>query len=147
MPEGTPSIKSQEDPSRVLPCPDKFIIFSGYWQIMQVPGAPRQPEKKYFFLKLLSPRPTFPGDMNETEAKMMQAHVAYWKVMAENGTIVVFGPVADPRGTWGMAVAEVADIDEVRSMTAGDPAILSGLGFSYEVYPMTRAIVRGPCIP
>ncbi len=114
---------------------------------MQVTDAPPQPEKKYFFLKLLSPRPTFPGDMNETEAKMMQAHVAYWKGMAEEGRIVVFGPVADPRGAWGMAVAEVIDVDEVRSMTAGDPAIRSGLGFSYEIYPMIRAIVRGPCVP
>jgi len=69
---------------------------------MQGAGATNQPEKKYFFLKLLSPRPTFPGDMNETEAKMMQAHVAYWRGMAEKGRIVAFGPVADPRapGEW-----------------------------------------------
>jgi hypothetical protein len=67
---------------------------------MRVTGVPSQPEKKYFFLKLLSPRPTFPGDMNGTEAKMIQAHVAYWKGIAEVGRIVVFGPVA-PRGSLG----------------------------------------------
>jgi hypothetical protein len=46
-----------------------------------------------------------------------------------------------------MAVAEVIDVDEVRSLTAGNPAVLSGLGFSYEVYSMIRTIVRGPCVP
>jgi hypothetical protein len=50
-------------------------------------------------------------------------------------------------GAWGMAVAEVIDVDEVRSLTAGNPAVLSGLGFSYEVYSMIRTIVRGPCVP
>ena len=50
---------------------------------MQEIGTSPQEGKKYFFLKLLSPRPTFPGDMNEAEAKMMQAHVAYWKIWAE----------------------------------------------------------------
>ena len=97
---------------------------------MQEIGTSPQEGKKYFFLKLLSPRPTFPGDMNEAEAKMMQAHVAYWKIWAEKGSIVVFGPGSDPRGTWGLAVAEVDDADEVRLMTSGDPPIRSGIGFS-----------------
>jgi uncharacterized protein YciI len=130
---------------RIFPGRPGFIGYTGHWQIMQEPGSPPQQGKKYFFLKLLSPRPTFPGDMSETEAKMMQAHVAYWKNWTEKGRIVIFGPVADPMGAWGMAVAEVDDEDEVRLMTSGDPAILSGIGFSYEVYPMLRAIVRGTC--
>ncbi|MBP1929059.1 uncharacterized protein YciI [Methanolinea mesophila] len=84
--------------------------------------------------------------MNEAEARIMQAHVAYWRRLADEGSIVVFGPVSDPDGAWGMAVAEVDDAEEVRTMAAGDPVILSGLGFSYEIFPMARAIVRSTCV-
>jgi hypothetical protein len=50
-----------------------------------------------------------------------------------------------PQGTWGMAVADVVDVNDVQSMTADDPAIRSGPRFSHEVYLVLRAIARNPC--
>jgi len=51
-----------------------------------------------FLFKLLSPRPTFPMDMTESERKVMQDHVVYWTGLRDKGTAIVFGPVLDPKG-------------------------------------------------
>jgi uncharacterized protein len=57
----------------------------------------------------------------------------------QEGTAIVFRPVADPKGGWGLAVVRVADEAAVRLFEAGDPAIRSKRGFHYEVLPMLRA--------
>lgn len=96
---------------------------------------------KYFLCRLLPPRPSFTQDMAAAEAKAMQEHVAYWTALAERGTAIVFGPVADPAGGWGVGIMQVADDDEIRRLTEGDPAIKAGIGLRYEVLPMPRAVI------
>jgi len=54
----------------------------------------------------------------------------------------VMGPVLDPAGSWGLAVFEASSEDEVRSITARDLTVLSGVGFRWEIYPMAQAVVR-----
>lgn len=58
--------------------------------------------------------------------------------------VVAFGVVADPAGAFGIAIIEVADEDEARRLTANDPTIRSGRGFSYEMLPMPRGAVHPP---
>lgn len=99
-------------------------------------------EKKYFLLKLVAPRPTFPADMTDTEARVMEEHVHYLKGFVDKGMVIIMGPVMDPAGPWGVAVVEAGSEDEVRFLISRDPTLLSGLGFRYEVYPMARAMVR-----
>jgi len=70
----------------------------------------------HFFLKLIAPRPTFATDMNDAEKKMMQEHFLYWKVRQDKGDVLVFGPVMDPAGPYGMALS--------RRMTKRVPARL-----------------------
>jgi uncharacterized protein YciI len=101
-----------------------------------------QPEKKYFLLKLIAPRPTFAADMTDAELRVMQDHGTYLKGYVDKGTVIVMGPVLDPKGSWGLAVVEAGSEDEVKSIIAKDPTILSGRGFRWEIYPMLRAIVR-----
>lgn len=96
---------------------------------------------KYFLTKLIPPRPTFAQDMTEAEATVMRDHVAYWTDLAERGTAVVFGPVADPKGVWGVGILEVADEAEVQSLTANDPVMQAALGATYEILPMPRAVI------
>jgi uncharacterized protein YndB with AHSA1/START domain/uncharacterized protein YciI len=103
-----------------------------------VPPAPT----KFFLCRLVSPRPTFAQDMNEREASAMREHATYWKKMAELGVAVVFGPVLDPKGVWGLGIVEAKDESEVRALQADDPAIKSEIGLSYETLPLLRAIVR-----
>ena len=61
---------------------------------------------KYFLYKLLPPRPTFPQDMTEAEGELMQEHVNYWKILVDKRLAVIFGPVADLRGIYGLAIIE-----------------------------------------
>src|SRR5271169_1095313 len=63
----------------------------------------------HFFLKLIAARPTFAMDMNAEEKAMMAEHVAYWKAKLDSGQVVVFGPVFDPKGSYGMGVVAVPD--------------------------------------
>jgi uncharacterized protein YciI len=98
--------------------------------------------RKYFFVRLLPPRPSFPFDMSDAERAIMQQHVVYWTERLQEGMAVAFGPVADPKGAWGLGVVECESAEQVKTLEANDPAIKAGLGFSYEVLPMLQAIVR-----
>jgi uncharacterized protein len=81
-------------------------------------------------------------DMNAEEKKIMEEHVGYWAALANKGTAVIFGAVADPKAPWGIAVVETDSEDVVRAITAADPTIKSGFGFRYDIYPMPRVILR-----
>jgi hypothetical protein len=91
----------------------------------------------HFLLKLRPPRASFISDMTEAEAGLMGEHAAYLK-SAEG--VVLFGPVADPAGPWGMAVVSVADEKAAEAITAKDPLIRADTGFSYEILPMLSAV-------
>ena len=97
----------------------------------------------FFVYRLISPRLTFPADITETERALMQAHGAYWRgVMEKDGSVVALGPVADPRGTYGLGILEVNDLAEAERLIAGDPALKGNAGFSSECHPMLSGLVR-----
>jgi uncharacterized protein YndB with AHSA1/START domain len=96
---------------------------------------------RYFYCRLIPPRTTFGQTMSESEKQIMQRHVAYWTKQAELGVAIVFGPVADPAGGWGVAILRARGAEEVAALQRNDPAFLSGLGFRYETLPMPRAVV------
>jgi uncharacterized protein YciI len=89
--------------------------------------------KKYFFLKLNPPRPTFTVDMTDDERKIMNDHVKYWQPYVKDGTVLVLGPVLKPEGGFGIAIIGVEDEKRIDELISIDPA--NGLN-SYEVYPM-----------
>jgi uncharacterized protein YndB with AHSA1/START domain/uncharacterized protein YciI len=104
--------------------------------------APAPPAGPFFMCRLLAPRPTFAFDMTADERQVMQQHALYWRALLAQGTAIVFGPVADPKGGWGLGVVRAADEAAVRVLESNDPAIKSGRGFSYEVLPMLSAVFR-----
>jgi len=97
--------------------------------------------KKYFLCKLIPPRPTFAQDMTDAEAKLMQQHVAYWKGLMDRGLVIVFGPVADPRGAYGVAILELEE-EDANALGMNDPTIKANVGFHFEVHPMDRTVLR-----
>jgi uncharacterized protein YndB with AHSA1/START domain len=103
--------------------------------------APTSDLRRYFLCRLLPPRPSFAQDMSAEEAEIMQRHAAYWGGLLRGNTAVVFGPVADPKGAWGVGIVRATDEAAVNSLRDADPAILSGRGFRYEVLPMLQAVV------
>ena len=100
-----------------------------------------QPETKYFLCRLLPPRPSFALDMSESEQKLMAEHAAYWTSHLERGQVVVFGPVMDPQGPWGLGIVRMPDEAAVQAFQAGDPVTKSGLGFAYQVMWMPSPVL------
>lgn len=94
-------------------------------------------EKQYYFLKLIAPRPTFAFDMTDAERAVMKKHVDYWIDFMNKGAVVVFGPVFDPNGVYGMGVVTAESEQEVKTFMANDPA--NGIN-TYEYFPM-KAVV------
>ena len=92
----------------------------------------------YFFVRTQNPRPTFHLDMTSEERAVMNKHVEYWTEKAARGIAIVFGPVMDPKGVYGMGVYQVRDEAEMQELLRHDPA--NGL-LQYEVLPMPRAVV------
>ena len=79
-----------------------------------------------FVFRLIAPRPSFALDMSDEEREIMARHAAYWQPMIESGQMVIFGPVIDDTGSWGLGVVEGADEQELRTFAAGDPAVTTG---------------------
>ena len=94
-----------------------------------------------FVLRLIAPRPTFALDMSDEERQIMGEHAAYWQPYIESGQMVVFGPVLDSGGSWGLGVVEADDEDELRAFAAGDPAVTSGTA-ELEIGTMLAGFVR-----
>jgi uncharacterized protein len=79
--------------------------------------------KKYFALKLLPPRSTFMQDMTDEERAIMQQHVGYWADMMKNDIAIVYGPVLDPNGAYGLGVVAVDSEEQLKNIIAHDPAL------------------------
>jgi uncharacterized protein len=82
------------------------------------------------------PRPSFHLDQNENEKKVMQQHTDYWKELTNRKNAIVYGPVFDPRGVYGIAVIEVNNEEEAKKITKSDPAIVSQV-CTFELIPMS----------
>jgi uncharacterized protein YciI len=78
-----------------------------------------------FVFRLLSPRPDFALDMSDEEREVMGRHAAYWRPLIDAGQMVIFGPVLDATGSWGLGVVEADDEDSLRTFAEGDPAVTS----------------------
>ena len=95
----------------------------------------------HFLYRLNSPRPTFPGDMTADEGAVMGEHAAYWSDLLGRGSVVVYGPVLDPAGAFGMAVVEADDAADIDAIGTADPAVAHGL-CTFDVLAMPSAHVR-----
>lgn len=72
----------------------------------------------------------------------MQKHIEYWQTLAERKIAVIFGPVLDPNGVYGIAVIDTDDETIVENIGRDDPAIKAQVGFRSEHYPMHDPILR-----
>jgi uncharacterized protein len=96
-----------------------------------------------FIVRLEAPRPSFALDMTDEEREIMGRHAAHWQRYIESGEMVVFGPVLDASGSWGLGVVEADDDaeDELRAFAADDPVVTSGTG-KIEVGKLLAGFVR-----
>ncbi len=99
------------------------------------------PSDRFFLVRLIASRPNFLQDITPEERAVMGEHGAYWRRRLDAGEVIVFGPVADPKGAWGLGVVRAADEAGVRAFEAEDPAVRR-LGMRYEILPMVTAVFR-----
>jgi uncharacterized protein YciI len=79
--------------------------------------------------------------MSEEEREVMGRHAAHWQPLVDSGAMVVFGPVLDDTGSWGLGVVETEDEDELRSFAARDPVVTTGTA-EIEIGTMLAGFVR-----
>ncbi len=91
--------------------------------------------KQNYFFKLLPPRVTFIEDMTQQEEKLMHEHAHYVGEQMKDGKVLLFGPVRDPAGAFGLAILEVDNEAEARTLGENDPTVRAGL-CRFECYPM-----------
>ncbi len=72
----------------------------------------------------------------------MARHAAHWAPYIESGQMVVFGPVLDQTGSWGLGVVEARDEQELRAFADEDPVVTTGTG-TIEIGSMLGGFVRG----
>jgi uncharacterized protein YciI len=94
-----------------------------------------------FVLRVQPPRPSFALDMSDEEREIMGRHAAYWQRFVDSGQMVIFGPVLDSTGSWGLGVIEAEDEEELRAFAAADPAVTAGAA-TIELGTMLDGFVR-----
>nr|WP_109484406.1 YciI family protein [Occallatibacter savannae] len=77
--------------------------------------------------------------MSPEERQIMQQHVGYWTDLMQKGTAIVFGPVMDPSGVYGIGVVHAESENQLRALIDGDPAKTIN---HYDYWPM-RAVHSG----
>ncbi len=97
--------------------------------------------KKHYLFKLIPPRASFGMDMSEAERTVMNYHITYFNRLTEEGTCILFGPVMDKTGTYGLAILE-ADTDEAaQEIGNNDPSVRAAVN-TFEIYPMHIGGIR-----
>ena len=71
----------------------------------------------------------------------MEQHATHWQSFVESGQMVIFGPVLDSTGSWGLGVVEAENEDELRAFASRDPAVSSGTA-EIEIGELLAGFVR-----
>jgi uncharacterized protein YciI len=79
--------------------------------------------------------------MTDEEREVMGRHAAHWQPYVESGQMVIFGPVLDGTGSWGLGVVEADDEEELRAFAAADPLVTTGTG-AIEMGKLLQGFVR-----
>jgi len=96
----------------------------------------------WFMMKLIPPRPTFLSDATPAEIEAMGRHATYIRGLIGAGKLLAAGPVNDPSGAWGFAIADAPDALTASSWGRSDPVVVSNLGFRWDVFPILSLLLQ-----
>ena len=82
----------------------------------------------WYLYRLTAHRSDFAETMSEAEMATMMAHVDYWRGPLAEGRVLIYSPVADPDGSWGMCVVRAESEDELEELRDNDPAYVADIG-------------------
>ena len=80
--------------------------------------------------------------MTDMEGELMQKHFNYWKDLVDRRVAIVYGPVEDPKGVYGIAIIETEDETSAHDIRVNDPVIKRNAGFRSEIHLMPETILR-----
>ena len=86
-----------------------------------------------YLMRLVPPRADFAQTMTAEERHAMTLHMEYFQNLLAAGQVLVYGPVADPEGVWGMAVLRAADRAQALAIAERDPSITAAIN-TFEVF-------------
>jgi uncharacterized protein YciI len=93
------------------------------------------------WLVVLRPvRDEMPFEPTEEEARIIEEHYEYLKGLRAEERLVLAGPTAIRRDTFGLGVFDQKDRAEVEAIVAADPAVSNGI-MTAEIRPF-RIVVR-----
>src|SRR3954453_5435594 len=95
-------------------------------------GSSRE-RSSLFLFRLIPPRADFAQTMTPVEQQTMAGHMEYWQQLLADGRVVVYGPVADPEGVWGLGVLRAEERAEVLAIGERDPSVVAGVN-TFEVF-------------
>ena len=75
--------------------------------------------------------------MNDEERAIMEQHMSYWNTKMNEGKVVAYGPVLDPKAIYGLGIIAAKDDAEVRDFIQNDPAVTIN---RYEYFPMMAIV-------
>jgi uncharacterized protein YciI len=79
--------------------------------------------------------------MSDDEKQAMQTHMGYWAELTNKKISIVYGPVFDPAGVYGMAVVELDEHEDHNAIGNNDPAVSSGV-CTFQMIPMQVGMTR-----
>lgn len=82
----------------------------------------------WYLYRLRAHRPDFAQTMTDAEMATMQSHIEYWRGPFREGRVLIYSPVADPDGSWGMCVIQADSESELEVLRDSDPAFRDGVG-------------------
>lgn len=94
----------------------------------------------WYLLRLIPARSDFAYTMTEEERLTMARHSAYWREHLEQGAALIFSPVADPAGPWGLCIVQAPDLATAQALTGSDPAVHEGVGH-YEMLELLSPVL------
>jgi len=94
-------------------------------------------EDQFFLMRFVAHRASFARDMTDVERATMGQHVAYWTEQVRAGRVLMFGPVIDPRESWGFGVLQVPSEAAAAALIEADPAKALG---RHELLPIPRLV-------
>ena len=92
---------------------------------------------KFYLCKYIPPRADFLATMTAEESKWMKQHGDFLNNLLDEGLIVAHGPVMDPSGGYGVSLYQIADDQDIATITSEDPIVKNGAGH-YEHHPMVH---------
>jgi uncharacterized protein len=80
--------------------------------------------------------------MTDMEGELMQEYFNYWKDLVDRRVAIVYGPVEDPQGVYGLAIMQTEGETIAHDIRVIDPAIKRDVGFRSEIHLMPETILR-----